>query len=94
MLHRVTASTYSGQHDFTLLKLFKGDASDSAKKVDTFNRLLVQEAYESSLDPRKDTPYSRSASDYFDLVYSGGKQDDILSVALLCLNESKANKVP
>jgi len=51
--------------------------------LDAFNRQLVLEAYEASLDPVRDTPYSRCASENFDMIYSGGKQDDICCIALL-----------
>merc|ERR1740136_620830 len=51
-------------------------------KLDAFNRKLVLEAYEASLDPHKDTPYSRCASENFDMIYSGGKQDDICCISL------------
>eukprot|EP00803_Ostreobium_quekettii_P005016 evm.model.scf_3110.2 EVM.evm.TU.scf_3110.2 scf_3110:7571-12670(-) len=38
---------------------------------------LVELSFESSLDKRKGTPYSRAATEAFDMVYSGGKPDDI-----------------
>ncbi len=38
---------------------------------------LAKLAYDSSRDRRKVTPYSEAASEAFNMVYSGGKPDDI-----------------
>jgi len=38
---------------------------------------LVELSFENSLDKQKGTPYSRAAMEAFDMVYSGGKPDDI-----------------
>jgi protein phosphatase PTC7 len=40
-------------------------------------RDLVKEAFAASVDKRRCTPFSWSASEEFNLVYSGGKMDDI-----------------
>lgn len=39
--------------------------------------LCVQVAFENSVDKHRLTPYSRAATEAFDMVYSGGKPDDI-----------------
>ena len=39
-------------------------------------------AYHASMDKRRTTPYSLAATDYFDMVYSGGKRDDITVVVV------------
>lgn len=38
---------------------------------------LAKLAYDNSLDTKKMTPYSKSATEAFDMVYEGGKPDDI-----------------
>lgn len=37
----------------------------------------VQVAFDNSIDKHRVTPYSRAATEAFDMVYSGGKPDDI-----------------
>ena len=41
---------------------------------------LARRAFEASVDRHSLTPYSRDATEYFDMVYSGGKKDDITVV--------------
>ena len=41
---------------------------------------LAKAAYDNSVDKKKVTPYSVSATEAFDMVYSGGKPDDITVV--------------
>ena len=41
---------------------------------------LSRRAFEASVDRHSMTPYSRDATEYFDMVYSGGKKDDITVV--------------
>lgn len=41
---------------------------------------LSRRAFEASVDRNYVTPYSRDATEYFDMVYSGGKKDDITVV--------------
>ena len=41
---------------------------------------LVEMAYFKSVDKRADTPFSMSASEAFDIVYRGGKKDDVTVV--------------
>ena len=43
-------------------------------------RALVAAAMHASNDRRRETPYSRGASEEFDMIYSGGKRDDITVV--------------
>lgn len=38
---------------------------------------LLQVAFDNSVDKHRVTPYSRAATEAFDMVYSGGKPDDI-----------------
>lgn len=38
---------------------------------------LAKVAFDNSLDTQRVTPYSRAATEAFDMVYSGGKPDDI-----------------
>lgn len=38
---------------------------------------LAKIAFDNSLDKKRTTPYSRAATEAFDMVYSGGKPDDI-----------------
>lgn len=44
-------------------------------------RDLVAMAYEESMNRKGFTPYSYAASEWFDMVYNGGKPDDIAVVA-------------
>ena len=46
---------------------------------------LARAAFEASMDRDGQTPYSLAATEAFDMIYSGGKQDDITVVAA-CLN--------
>lgn len=43
-------------------------------------RAIVAASLEASTDRRRVTPYSRGASEEFDMCYSGGKRDDIAVV--------------
>lgn len=47
---------------------------------------LLHLAYENSVDKSKGTPYSWAATEAFDMVYNGGKPDDI-SVLVACFSE-------
>ena len=44
---------------------------------------LAAKAFDASLDKRRVTPYSRAASAAFDMVYNGGKADDITVLVLV-----------
>lgn len=43
---------------------------------------LAKLAFEHALDKHAATPYSQGASEAFDMIYSGGKQDDITAVVV------------
>mmetsp|Transcript_10331 Transcript_10331/g.17962 ORF Transcript_10331/g.17962 Transcript_10331/m.17962 type:complete len:487 (+) Transcript_10331:106-1566(+) len=45
---------------------------------------LMKVAFEASMDRRRVTPYSQGASEAFDMVFSGGKPDDITVMVALC----------
>lgn len=49
------------------------------------SQALVFQAFQASIDKRRTTPYSIAASEAFDMVYNGGKPDDI--TAVVCLIE-------
>eukprot|EP00798_Chlamydomonas_sp_ICE-L_P023449 gene23449-17322_t len=44
---------------------------------------LVKMAFEASIDKNRVTPYSKGASDFFEMCYSGGKKDDITVMVAL-----------
>lgn len=46
-------------------------------------RRLAGEAFRKSLDSKSESPYSLGASEAFDMVYSGGKRDDITVLVAL-----------
>jgi protein phosphatase PTC7 len=46
-------------------------------------RALAAAAYEKSTQKRGSTPYSAAATDAFDMVYCGGKRDDITVLCVL-----------
>lgn len=63
-------------------------------------RCLLHNAYHNSLDRTKATPYSMAATEVFDMVYSGGKKDDIsvvvakvrvLSVCHVCITPTRCS---
>lgn len=43
-------------------------------------QFLCDTAFQRSVDKRADTPWARAARDEFNLVYNGGKRDDITVV--------------
>jgi protein phosphatase PTC7 len=45
-------------------------------------RAVVSAAYQAAMDKRRTTPYSLAATENFDMVYSGGKKDDITAVVV------------
>lgn len=46
--------------------------------------VLVKHAFDASVDKKRDTPYARDASEAFNMVYSGGKPDDITAIVAVC----------
>ncbi|PNH10786.1 putative protein phosphatase 2C 55 [Tetrabaena socialis] len=45
---------------------------------------LARLAFDASYDKSRSTPYAVSASEHFDMVYSGGKPDDITVLVAIC----------
>ncbi len=45
---------------------------------------LTKMAFDASMDKNRVTPYSKGASEAFDMVYSGGKPDDITVLVAIC----------
>ena len=45
---------------------------------------LLKLAFDASMDKHRSTPYSKAASEAFDMVYSGGKPDDISVLVAQC----------
>ena len=46
-------------------------------------RAIAGAAFERSVNKRGSTPYSAAATEVFDMVYSGGKRDDITVLVVL-----------
>ena len=57
-----------------------GAPRPGAAQVRSMAQELSRRAFEASVDRNYVTPYSRDATEYFDMVYSGGKKDDITVV--------------
>ena len=57
-----------------------GGPQPGAALAQTMTHELARRAFEASVDRHSLTPYSRDATEYFDMVYSGGKKDDITVV--------------
>lgn len=51
-------------------------------------RTLVGAAFEQSISKTADTPYSRGATEFFNLVFAGGKRDDICAIVALVEEEA------
>ncbi|KAI8470187.1 MAG: Serine/threonine protein phosphatase [Monoraphidium minutum] len=49
---------------------------------------IAKAAFEASVDRKRVTPYSRAATEAFDMVYSGGKKDDIAVVVALVTEDT------
>ena len=67
--------------------VFKGGCGSAAagmaqsqSLMNKASREIVSAAYHASMDKRRTTPYSLAATEFFDMVYSGGKKDDITAV--------------
>jgi len=58
-------------------KSIPANAPHNERAMDAVARNLLTKAYEVSMDKSRPTPYSLSATEHFDMVYSGGKKDDI-----------------
>ena len=59
-----------------------GLGAESQGVMNRASRELVSAAYTASMDKRRTTPYSLAATEWFDMVYSGGKKDDITAVVV------------
>ena len=66
------------------------DEASRRKRYATFraaskelSQKLTWRAFDISLEKNGDTPYSRSATDEFDVIYRGGKKDDITVIVAL-----------
>lgn len=59
----------------------KYQAASPAPNPSALVRDLASTAYARSQDRNAFTPYSYAASEWFDMVYNGGKKDDITVVA-------------
>lgn len=55
---------------------------NNKKEVDACAKEIIQKAFEHANDRTRMTPYSLAATEHFDMVYSGGKKDDI--TVLVC----------
>jgi len=67
--HKVLSAPPAGANKFEMAKLL--------------SRKLTELAFNTSMNRSVDTPYSRAASSAFDMVYSGGKKDDICVVVAI-----------
>ena len=56
--------------------------AESRAAVNRASGAVVSAAYAASMDKRRTTPYSLAATENFDMVYSGGKKDDITAVVV------------
>ncbi len=45
---------------------------------------IAKAAFEASMDRQRSTPYSKAATEAFDMCFSGGKPDDISIVVAVC----------
>ena len=60
----------------------RGLGAESRAAVNRASGAVVSAAYAASMDKRRTTPYSLAATENFDMVYSGGKKDDITAVVV------------
>ena len=60
----------------------RGLGAESRAAAARASGAVVSAAYAASMDKRRTTPYSLAATENFDMVYSGGKKDDITAVVV------------
>lgn len=60
----------------------RGMGAESRAAAARASGAVVSAAYAASMDKRRTTPYSLAATENFDMVYSGGKKDDITAVVV------------
>ncbi len=72
-----TDGLFDNLSDVEILK----HASDLNKKTpQQISMQLTNAAFEKSIDKKADTPYSNAATEEFNIIYKGGKKDDIACV--------------
>ena len=52
-------------------------------QIHFYRKQLAFKAFDISHDKRADTPYSRAATEEFQVIYNGGKKDDITVIVAL-----------
>jgi protein phosphatase PTC7 len=68
------------EKSFVVDRTSGGKGAEHARVPNAAAREIVTAAYAASMDKRRSTPYSLAATEFFDMVYSGGKKDDITVV--------------
>ena len=77
-----SASTTTSSSSSSSSSLGSNQAFLNKKEVDACAKELTQKAFEHANDRSRTTPYSLAATEHFDMVYNGGKKDDI--TVLVC----------
>jgi protein phosphatase PTC7 len=77
-----SSSSSSSSASTSSSSLGSNHAFSNKKEVDACAKELTQKAFEHANDRSRTTPYSLAATEHFDMVYSGGKKDDI--TVLVC----------
>jgi len=78
-----TDGLFDNLHDYEMTTAVSRFIAQREQKDRPFQDLaeeLVDLAFEASVTRGRDTPYSRAASQEFDMFYQGGKKDDITAV--------------
>ena len=60
-----------------------GDSACAGERARRLANELGKRAFQNSMDKWIETPYSKAATDAFDMVYSGGKKDDITVICAI-----------
>jgi protein phosphatase PTC7 len=74
---------FDNLHDHELQDIVRFSAKQRRKDhhgVKYLANEIIDLAYEASVTRGRKTPYARAASEEFDMVYTGGKKDDITVV--------------
>jgi len=71
----------------------KAKAEHSSPRPMNIAQKITRAAFYNSLDKKKVTPYSLGATEAFDMVFNGGKQDDITVVVAMFTGEAVAGRV-
>jgi protein phosphatase PTC7 len=80
--NRIKSSSSTSASTSSSSPLGSNHAFSNKKEVDACAKELTQKAFEHANDRSRTTPYSLAATEHFDMVYSGGKKDDI--TVLVC----------